>query len=110
VSSHKATSSPESPSNVSPVPTPSDEKQEYVEKVVLYDKSTRIFFHGLYMLSKASIATVWHADVDVTKVHIAGFSPDTDLTNDRDDALFFQEHFRMNNITFFRSVILSTVM
>jgi hypothetical protein len=40
------------------MPTPSDEKQEYLEKVVLYDKSTRIFFHGLYMLSKASIATV----------------------------------------------------
>ena len=44
------------------------------------------------------------------KVHIAVFSPDTDLTNDRDDVLFFQEHFRMNNITFFRCVILSTMM
>ena len=34
------------------------------------------------------------------KGHIAYVSPDIDLINDKDNALFFQEHFRMDNIPF----------
>jgi len=35
------------------------------------------------------------------KGHIAYVSADIDLINDKDNALFFQEHFKMDNIPFF---------
>jgi hypothetical protein len=62
-------------------------------KVVLFAKSTCIFFHDFTCIARSLLPT---SDM-LIKVHIACFSHDTDLINDRD----IQEHFRMDNIPLF---------